>query len=239
MTQTFVSTAAENRRSWTLLTLTVYAFENYLPPSLRDWIDTKLRELRVTLIEAGILADKGDSSNESKAVSDARSRLSTAERDLENMRKDLESRREELSTDYGPDDVFRALKDTCVSTDSGEYTYEVCFMSKTTQKPKKGGGHTNMGSFARLEKIMVDDAPRADGKGLGSGERIAMKHEGGQHCWNGPNRSTTVILACAEENEVWKIMEEEKCVYRMEVGTPAVCEALGGGATDGQVKDEL
>jgi protein kinase C substrate 80K-H len=32
-----------------------------------------------------------------------------------------------------------------------------------------------------------------------------------------------VILACAEKDEIWKIVEEEKCVYRMEVGTPAVC----------------
>jgi protein kinase C substrate 80K-H len=32
-----------------------------------------------------------------------------------------------------------------------------------------------------------------------------------------------VILACAENDEIWKIVEEEKCVYRMEVGTPAVC----------------
>jgi protein kinase C substrate 80K-H len=31
------------------------------------------------------------------------------------------------------------------------------------------------------------------------------------------------VLACAEKDEIWKIVEEEKCVYRMEVGTPAVC----------------
>lgn len=217
----------------------MYAFENYLPPSLRDWLDSKLRELRVTLVDAGILADKGGSDNESKAVSDARDRLDNAKRDLENQRKDLADHKEDLNQDFGPDEVFRALKDTCISTDSGEYTYEVCFMSKTTQKPKKGGGHTNMGTFNRLEKIIVDDDLPADGKGLGSGERIAMKHEGGQHCWNGPNRSTTVILACSEVNEVWKIMEEEKCVYRMEVGTPAVCEVVGGGAKTGAAKDEL
>lgn len=30
-------------------------------------------------------------------------------------------------------------------------------------------------------------------------------------------------MACAEKDEIWKIVEEEKCVYRMEVGTPAVC----------------
>lgn len=218
----------------------MYGFENYLPPSLRSWLDTKLRDLRVSLIDAGILADTSSSDSESKAVSDARNRLNTAERDLENKRNDLKKHQAELTDDFGPDDVFRALQGTCISTDSGEYTYELCFLDRTTQKPKKGGGHTNMGKFTRFEKIVVDDQLPANGKGLGSGERIAMKHENGQHCWNGPNRSSTVILACAEENEIWKIMEEEKCVYRLEVGTPAVCEVLnGGGKKGGEVKDEL
>ncbi|KAK4956442.1 hypothetical protein LTR10_005966 [Elasticomyces elasticus] len=205
----------------------LYAFENYLPASVRGWVDQKLRDLRVTLIDSGILADTGSSSGESKAVADAQQRLNSARNDLDNSRKSLTEHKEGLDKDFGPDDIFRALKGQCISTDSGEYTYEFCFMDKTTQKPKKGGGHTNMGNFVRIERMMVDEDLPPNGKGLGTGERIAMKHENGQHCWNGPNRATTVILGCAEEGEIWKIMEEEKCVYRMEVGTPAVCEALG------------
>lgn len=193
------------------------------------------------MIEGGILAASSDSSStETKAVTDARNRRDSAQRDLDKSRNSLTSHKEDLEEDFGPDDVFRALKGHCISTDSGEYTYEVCFMDKTTQKPKKGGGHTNMGNYVRLERITVDEDLPADGKGLGSGERIAMKYENGQHCWNGPNRSSMVILACAEENEVWKVMEEEKCVYRLEVGTPAVCEAVNGSSgksTPG--KDEL
>jgi protein kinase C substrate 80K-H len=195
--------------------------------------------MRVLLIDSGILADNTDSSSESKAVTDARNRKNTAQKELDDFQKDLNSRKEDLEKDFGPDDVFRALKGQCISVDSGEYTYELCFMDRTTQKPKKGGAHTNMGNYERMERIVVDEDLPANGKGLGSGERIAMKHDRGQHCWNGPNRSTTVILACAEENEVWKVMEEEKCVYRMEVGTPAVCEALNGGAKAATVKDEL
>jgi protein kinase C substrate 80K-H len=219
----------------------VYAFENYLPPSLRGWVDQKLRDLRVSLIDAGILADTSASAGESKAVTDSRNRLDSARKDLENQQKSKNEHQEDLDRDFGPDGIFRALKGLCISTDSGEYTYEFCFLDKTMQKPKKGGGHTNMGNFVRMETVTVDEDVPPDGKGLGSGERIAMKHENGQHCWNGPNRSTTVILACAEENEVWKIMEEEKCVYRMEVGTPAVCEVKQGGAeAKGRgVRDEL
>jgi protein kinase C substrate 80K-H len=156
-------------------------------------------------------------------VTDAKSQLDSAKRELDNDKSELTKHEEDLNKDYGPDSIFRALKDTCVEKDSGEYTYEHCFLSRTTQKPKKGGGHTGMGNFVHITSITVDEELPADGKGLGSGERIALKYENGQHCWNGPNRSTLVVLACAEKDEIWKIVEEEKCVYRMEVGTPAVC----------------
>jgi protein kinase C substrate 80K-H len=200
-------------------------------------LDQKLRDFRVILIENGILADLSADGHESTAVVDARKRLKATQDELNTSRKSVDTHKEDLNKDYGPGDVFRALKGQCVSTDSGEYTYELCFMERTTQKPKKGGGNTGMGNFVRFEKIYVDEEITADGKGLGTGERIAMKHENGQHCWNGPNRSTTVILACAEKDEIWKIFEEEKCVYRMEVGTPAVCEAASSKVNN--VRDEL
>ncbi|KAL1301764.1 hypothetical protein AAFC00_005962 [Neodothiora populina] len=216
----------------------LYKFEEYLPKSLRDWLDQKLRDLRVMLVENGILADLSPEASASGAVTDAQNRLKSAEDEVKNSIKSLESHQEDLNKNYGPDDVFRALKGQCISTDSGEYTYELCFLERTTQKPKKGGGNTNMGSFVGVDSIYVDEDITADGKGLGTGERIAMRHENGQHCWNGPNRSTTVILACAEKNEIWKIFEEEKCVYRMEVGTPAVCE-VKGGSKNSTPRDEL
>lgn len=217
---------------------TVYQLELYLPRSLRDWVDQKLRDLRVLLIDNGILANTGVGGDESKVVTDARSRLHSAQSDLQSAQNSLQTHKEDLEKDYGPDDVFRALKGQCISRDSGEYTYELCWMDKTTQKSIKGGAHTGMGNFVRIEKIAVDEELSPDGKGLGSGERLALKYENGQHCWNGPNRSTTVILACAEKDEIWKIVEEEKCVYRMEVGTPAACGAAEQSKA-APVRDEL
>ena len=111
-------------------------------------------------------------------------------------------------------------------------------MDKTTQKSKKGGGNTGMGNFARFDKLVVDEEIGADGKGVGQGERITMMYENGQHCWNGPNRQTTVVLACYERDEIWKVVEQEKCMYRMDVGTPAVCEKAVSGKTP-KGKDEL
>lgn len=220
----------------------MYQFEEFLPAPLRSFVDEKLRALRLMLVENGILPedDSTASASESKAVQEAKSRLTSAEKDLKNQRKERDDHQNDLTKDYGPDEVFRALKDQCVSSESGEYTYEFCYFGKTMQKPKKSGGNTNMGNFVRIETVVVDEDVSPDGKGLGSGERIALKFENGQHCWNGPNRSTTVILACAEKDEIWKVREEEKCVYRMEVGTPAACHIQKPkGEKQEQARDEL
>lgn len=193
------------------------------------------------MIENGILApSKTDPGGESKELTDARNALKAGQDDLNNNENELKGHREDLEKDYGLDDVFRALKGQCVSKDSGEYTYELCWLDQTQQKPKKRGGNTGMGQFTRFDTVTVDDELPPDGKGLGSGERIALRYEKGQHCWNGPNRSTLVVLACAEADEIWKITEEEKCVYRMEVGTPAACgSSTNGKSSSGAPKDEL
>ncbi|KAF2153319.1 hypothetical protein K461DRAFT_267913 [Myriangium duriaei CBS 260.36] len=220
----------------------LYSFEAYLPLSLRTWVDTRLRALRQSLIDNGILANNdtpsssSGSTHESKALQDARTAVNSAENDLRNMQNDRTSHTDDLGKDYGKDDVFRPLKGQCISTDSGEYTYELCFMDKTVQKSKKGGGHTSLGNFAKFETVDVDHGSAE----IGSGRRLAMKYDNGQHCWNGPSRSTLVVLACAEDNKIFKITEEEKCVYRMEVGTPAACGFEETAAVEGvPVRDEL
>lgn len=218
----------------------VYQIEEYLPKPVRDWVDEKLRSLRVILVENGIIADTSTSdSGESKAVKDARDRLNKVNKEVSDFRISLKNHEDDLEKDYGPDDIFRTMKDKCISVDSGEYEYELCWMGKTTQKPKKGGSHTNLGHFNRFDIVSVDEELPADGKGLGSGDRVAMLFENGQHCWNGPARSTNVIMACAEKDEIWKVVEAEKCVYRMEVGTPAVCNADLGKPAQHKEKDEL
>lgn len=190
------------------------------------------------LVENGILADNANSGSESKAVSDARSAYQEANDDVGTKKTALGDQQKDLEKDYGADDIFRALKNTCISKDSGEYTYELCWLDKTTQKSKKGGGSTGMGNFVRFDKIEVDEEVDAEGKGLGTGERVTLMYENGQHCWNGPSRQTTVVLACAEKDEIWKVWEQEKCLYRMDVGTPAVCQKVEAKA-EAKGKDEL
>lgn len=192
------------------------------------------------MIENGLMAPSSDPNNqESAELQGARSSLQSAKDKLSGLQSDLSTHTTDLAKDHGTDNVFRALKGKCISKDSGEYTYELCWMDRSTQKSKKGHGDTGLGNFNGFDKITVDDQLPADGRGLGSGERITMKYENGQHCWNGPARSTLVVLNCYEKDEIWKVTEEEKCVYKMEVGTPAVCENGTGAAKKAAGKDEL
>jgi protein kinase C substrate 80K-H len=93
-----------------------------------------------------------------------------------------------------------------------------------------------MGNFVRID-TETDKEDRQDGKALGKGQRLVLRYENGQGCWNGPQRRTDVWLACSEADELWRVSETEKCVYKMEAGTPAACE--DGHEQDLRAKDEL
>ncbi|KAH7020852.1 glucosidase II beta subunit-like protein-domain-containing protein [Microdochium trichocladiopsis] len=217
----------------------LYSLEAYLPGPLRDYLHGRINSLRTWLIENGMLADNASEKSEGRLVKAAREQHQAVERDLQNKNRELADQENDLSKDYGKDDIFRHLKGKCVSTDAGEYTYELCWLGQTTQKSKKGSGNSNMGRFDRIEYENADEEDRHDGKGLGRGRRMVLKYENGAGCWNGPNRRTDVWLGCAENEELWRVSEMEKCVYRMEVGTPAACEEAVAEGQQGHGKDEL
>ncbi|KAH6692213.1 glucosidase II beta subunit-like protein [Plectosphaerella plurivora] len=216
----------------------LYNFEAYLPSFAKDFIHVKLNQLRVWLVQNGIVADNAKPGTESTTAKAAREAHESASRDLTSKERELEKEKGDLAKDYGVDDIFRVLKDKCVKTDVGEYEYELCWMGKTSQQSKKGHGNTNMGNFERIEHHMADDEERVDGKSLGKGLRMVLKYDNGQQCWNGPRRRTDVWLACSETEEIWKVSESEKCVYKMEVGTPAACDQILEPPAP-QGKDEL
>ena len=212
----------------------MYSFEAYLPGFLRGLIHDKMTALRVFLIQNGMMADNPRAGSESQVVRAAREAYEAVDKDLGNSLNARDNEKADLEKDYGPSDIFRSAKGGCISLDAGEYEYEMCWLDKTMQKSKKGHGSTNMGNFAKLEWRTADDEERLDGKSLGKGERMVLRYDSGQQCWNGPQRSTEVWLGCAEEEELWRVSEAEKCVYKMEVGTPAAC-----GAVEKQGHDEL
>jgi protein kinase C substrate 80K-H len=184
-----------------------------------------------------MLADNPSGGGESRLVAAAREAYESLKNDVSAKETALTNEENDLTKDYGADDIFRALKGKCNTIEAGEYEYELCWLDKTTQKSKSGHGSTNMGNYVSMETEIADDEERIDGKGLGKGPRTVLRYENGQGCWNGPNRKTDVWLACAETDEIWRVAEAEKCVYKMEVGTPAACEDVGEPGVG--VKDEL
>ncbi|VDK73503.1 unnamed protein product [Anisakis simplex] len=59
---------------------------------------------------------------------------------------------------------------------------------------------------------------------------------GGQGCWNGPERSTRVVIECGEETALVEATEPSKCEYRFVLKTPAGCP---NPATIDDLHDEL
>lgn len=217
----------------------MYDIEAYLPAFVRSAIHDKLKAAHLWLIENGLLADKAKTGSESSLAKAAREAVEATEKDLKKKSKELSKEEEDLTKDYGPSDIFRASKDKCISIESGEYTYELCWLGKTAQKSKKGHGNTTMGKYARIDWEEADDEERLDGKSLGKGQRMVLRYEDGQSCWNGPKRRTDVWLGCAESEEIWRVSESEKCVYKMEVGTPAACGEDAPAEKKASGKDEL
>lgn len=94
-----------------------------------------------------------------------------------------------------------------------------------------------MGNFHAISTITVDDANTAGE--IRQVEKLALEYTSGQKCWNGPARSTTVVLECGEENEILKIMEDEKCIYSMHVTSPVACGEATKEKSKKVEKDEL
>ncbi|KAJ3413355.1 hypothetical protein HDV05_008137 [Chytridiales sp. JEL 0842] len=153
----------------------------------------------------------------SKDASKARSKVYEAE----NTKRDLESKLEDLrkreSTDTGLQKEWEKLWDTCISIDSFEYTYEICFFGKATQKPRKGHGDTDLGKFSRW-------GDRVGKTGVGKEKYFTFMYENGAHCWNGPARSVEVTVSCDAETKVLSVSEPSKCEYAMKITSPAVCD---------------
>jgi protein kinase C substrate 80K-H len=127
------------------------------------------------------------------AVDDVQSKISELEKKLE--------------TDYGPGMRFEPLSRECfMFTPGGEWDYELCPFKDAHQKSTTGGST----SIGRWEGFEGDDYS-------------VMKFTNGQHCWNGPSRSLTVTLSCAEQPKILGVDEPEVCSYTMRFETPAAC----------------
>jgi len=134
---------------------------------------------------------------------------------------------DELDRDYGAAREFEHMDGECYPLNVKQYVYEVCPYAKASQK--EGHSTTSLGSW--------------DGVTQAEDGHWRMQFKGGQGCWQGPQRSLTVHLRCGAETLPLSVEEPSKCVYDMQMQTPAVCseqdvEALRKRATGGDVEEE-
>lgn len=180
-------------------------------------VQTQLTIVRTWLIENAILAPRSNESFSSGSVR-KQNRLSEAVRAAEKSLEEaehaarakvqaIEDIMADLNSNYGDQDVLRAMKDVCINNVIGDYTYEICFNGQATQKGKDV--NTNIGSFDSF--VFQDDGS------------VLIQFERGTKCWNGPIRRTTVSLTCGAENALLMVSEPHMCEYFIKAHSPAVC----------------
>ncbi|KAH9843751.1 glucosidase II beta subunit-like-domain-containing protein [Rhodofomes roseus] len=210
-----------------LFNLTAYMPDAFLPQYLA------LRDTVVSWLETFGIA-KGIDGDESSDTSAARKAYQDAENTLKSVKKDLDKAQNELERLfdpewYGPEGEWKKLDGTCLTKDTGEYTYEVCLFGEAKQKPNKGGSFQSLGKFTHWNN--------APGVEPGSPEYYGKQHyERGSKCWNGPQRSVTVLMSCGTENALFTVAEPEKCEYQLTMTSPALCLPLSESEA---LRDEL
>ncbi|PKI83627.1 hypothetical protein MVES1_002753 [Malassezia vespertilionis] len=182
------------------------------------------------LLKLGLIshAQVPDYSGGLRAARDAHEKSQQHTRDLRVALDDQEVRLRKLDTHVGRDGEFYALHGECIKTDTGDYTYELCFGESTAQISNNDQYTFNLGRFSGFDTAYpLDDNRRY----------LTLFYKDGQSCWNGPPRSTKVTLECGERNELVDVYEAEKCAYTMHAKTPAVC--FPKPPADGVVHNEL
>ncbi len=153
-------------------------------------------------------------------ISTSVSHLEERQRVLEVDKAALEAKLTSLSDKIGGRDdrgTFRGelheLKDSCFTVTAGKYDYEVCIFGKAVQKDKgaSSGSGTSLGNWKGMS---IDDV---------SGDRV-MKWTNGQKCWNGPERSASVIVRCGAETKLLSAEEPDTCSYLLEMESHIACD---------------
>ncbi|KAL3278573.1 hypothetical protein HHI36_016119 [Cryptolaemus montrouzieri] len=159
------------------------------------------------------------------AANEARNEFADAESSIKELEGEVRNIQKYLDEDFGPDEEYAALHGHCFEYTDYEYTYKLCPFDRTIQQPKSGSMETRLGSWS---KWLGPDHNKYE----------SMLYEHGQACWNGPERSTVVKVACGSDNKITSVTEPNKCEYVFEFLTPAACSEVHGEGGD-KGHDEL
>lgn len=178
----------------------------------------------------------GASSNAPRAgacldkAEDAARKLRSEKSDKEAQVNAIEGK---LSSDFIADPSLRSLHGKCVKGKFTQYEFELCLFDRVEQY-EHGSSIARLGSWESWK--------------AGSSPNSVMIYNGGDQCWNGPKRSTTVYIECGDVDEIMSVDEPNRCMYQMRFKTPAACEAVDADAVlsaaamgegEDEPKDEL
>lgn len=110
-----------------------------------------------------------------------------------------------LDIDFDEDKCFYSMYDNCTSVNNGQYEYKIC--------PFKSGSQssTDLGKWDSWKDTK------------GSESAYVMLYNGGTRCFNGVERSLTVIVECGPEYKAIEASEPAMCEYQMRITSPCAC----------------
>jgi hypothetical protein len=175
----------------------------YFVPTPRALTDPLMKFFTPLL---SFLVDKANVDSLKKSISDIENKKKMFNRQITDAWKDIGGKE---GDQLGLGGELHSIANECFSFVGGKYTYEVCMFKGAKQKDDSSS--TNLGSWKGMD---VED-----------GERV-MKWEGGQKCWNGPQRSATVHVACGPETKLISADEPDTCRYVFEMESHIACDEI-------------
>ncbi|KAJ3889220.1 glucosidase II beta subunit-like-domain-containing protein [Lentinula edodes] len=217
----------------------LFDIASYLPDSVVPQYEEFKETILSLLVSFGIIKSEISSSTD---TSRSRQVLTDAENELNKVKKEKENAENDLKEifnihGYGLEGEWKKLDGTCLRTENGDYTYEVCLFGEAKQIPNKGGSTFSLGKFASWD-------PSPDVKPGEEAYYQKQIYNRGARCWNGPERNVVLLLSCGTENTLNSVVELEKCEYQFTGTTPALCRPLDSfegrnGKKSNAGKDEL
>ncbi|KAJ3857201.1 glucosidase II beta subunit-like-domain-containing protein [Lentinula lateritia] len=221
----------------------LFDIASYLPDSIVPQYEEFKETILSLLVSFGIIKSETSSfTGTSLDTSRSRQVLTDAENELNKVKKEKENAENDLKEifnihGYGLEGEWKKLDGTCLRTENGDYTYEVCLFGEAKQIPNKGGSTFSLGKFASWN-------PSPDIKPGEEAYYQKQIYNRGARCWNGPERNVVLLLGCGTENTLNSVVELEKCEYQFTGTTPALCRPLDSfegrnGMKSNAGKDEL
>uniref|UniRef100_A0A5S6QRP4 Glucosidase 2 subunit beta n=1 Tax=Trichuris muris TaxID=70415 RepID=A0A5S6QRP4_TRIMR len=170
-----------------------------------------IREMRHTLGADHHVTFTNETQALMSAADEARNKYHEILDNKATIERDIKDIKALLSIDFGPDSALLPLHKECFEVKDTQYTYKLCLFDEAFQISLNDGHRISLGRWGKW----IESSSTGVRKQL---------YENGQSCWNGPMRTTTVVMECGSDSALRSATEPSMCEYTLTFRTPAVCE---------------